>query len=98
MSKGTYNFKRQEVIYTAREVKIAQVNEFASSVLLTNDRIVSRYLERENGGFKINLVELNIELGDDLEVRDFYFDQSMLVLQIKDKGSGLETIKFFTYY
>ena len=39
-----------------------------------------------------------MNLGPGLKVRNFYFDQSLLVLQLLDSDSGLDTHQFFTYY
>lgn len=60
---------------------------------------MSRYLERTSDSkYKINMVEVDIDLDPELKVMDFYFDQSLLVLQIKDLESGLETLEFFSYH
>ena len=72
--QGWYNFRLEEDAYNAKKVRLAQTNEFASTVLLKDDRLVSRYLERANGRFIINEVEINIDLGAGLEIIDFYFD------------------------
>ena len=96
---GVYDFVMTEDAVKADEIKIAQANEYAASVLLKDNRLVSRYLERgTNSQFKINLVDLEIPLSDGLEVTDFYFDQVLLVLQIRDNDSGLQKLQFFNYF
>jgi len=61
-------------------------------VLLKDNRIVSRYLERVSSGsddssFKLNRVQLQATLGPELEITDFFFDQVLLILKVKDQVS-----------
>jgi len=59
----------------------AQANEYSSSVLLKDNSLISRYLERTSDNrFKVNLVDVQIDLGKELAVEQIYFDQSLLVL------------------
>ena len=44
-------------------------------MLLTENRLMSRYLERTSDSkYKINMVEVDIDLDPELKVMDFYFD------------------------
>jgi len=69
------------------------------TMLLDDNRIVSRYMARSSKlRYKVNLVDLLIPLTDTQEVTDFYFDQVLLILKIKDTSTGLESLEFFNYF
>ena len=67
------SFEFEENKFTADQVRSVQIHEYASSFLLSDDSILSRYLEA-SGNKQINEVKLNLDIGDDIEVSDFYFD------------------------
>ena len=48
--------------------------------------------------YKVNLVDITLPLTDTQEVTDFYFDQVLLILKIKDTKTGLESLEFFNYF
>ena len=67
-------FILEEDNYDPNDVIMAQTNEFASTVMMKNKMLVSRYGERVRGGFNINEVKLNVVKDPRLELKDFYFD------------------------
>ena len=69
------------------------------TMLLEDNRIVSRYMARSTKSqYKVNLVDITLPLTDTQEVTDFYFDQVLLILKIKDTKTGLESLEFFNYF
>lgn len=69
------------------------------TMLLEDNRIVSRYMARSSKSqYKVNLVDITLPLTDTQEVTDFYFDQVLLILKIKDTKTGLESLEFFNYF
>ena len=40
---------------------------------------------------------MNLDYGDDVEISDYYFDQVVLILQLRNIKDGSQTIEFFYY-
>lgn len=59
-----------------------KATEYALSVLLDNNKIVSRYLEYMKP-FRVNKVELDLAaMPAGVKIHDFYYDQQLLVLSL----------------
>ena len=86
----------KEDLFDTEQVKLVQTEEYAASVLLTNNTIVSRYLESSPRHIA-NKVQLDFNLREDFEFTNFFFDQVLLVLQLKDLTTGLQSLEFFNY-
>ena len=43
-------------------------------------------------------MKLQLDLGPEIEITDFYFDQQLLVLKIRDQVTKFETLKCYIYY
>ena len=59
-SQPDHKFRKTEDFYRSDQVKLYQTNQYAASVLLTNNTIFSRYLE----GSQVNRVQLDLVVGD----------------------------------
>ena len=83
-------------MFDTEQVVQVQTHEYAASVLLQNNTIVSRYLE-SSPRHVANKVQLDFNFKENYELKDFYFDQVLLVLQILDSETGLQSLEFFNY-
>ena len=73
--RSSYTFHRTERKFYANDARMATANEFASTFLLKDNRLVSRYLElNDSGSYRINEVEVDIELDQELTITNFYSD------------------------
>ena len=77
-------------------MKLAQTNEYAASVLLKNNTIVSHYLEGPPS-YRVNRVQLDFSMASTIEISQFYFDQVLLVLQLRNTATGMQTLEFFNF-
>ena len=87
-SAGEYDFLEKETSYSASQIVDQKATEYALSVLLDNNKIVSRYLEYMKP-FRVNKVELDLAaMPAGVKIHDFYYDQQLLVLSLQDPAQG----------